>query len=84
MEIRFYWKRLYDNSFFNSLSIEVIENSAEEICGAVTELNDRIDGNWTGPDYYIADYLTKENIAHRSKAYFSAFFVEENKDVFTN
>ncbi len=84
MEIRFYWKRLYDNSFFNSLSIEVIENSAEEICGAVTELNDRIDGNWTGPDYYIADYLTKENIAYRSKAYFSAFFVEENKDVFTN
>jgi len=84
MEIHFHWKRLYENTFFNSLSIEVIENSAEEISGAVSELNDRIDGNWTGPDYCIADYLTKENVAHRSKAYFSAFFVEENKDVFTN
>ncbi|HIN75942.1 MAG TPA: TIGR04372 family glycosyltransferase [Rhodospirillales bacterium] len=84
METRFYWKRLYEKSFFESLSIEVIENSAEDICGAVSELNDRLDGNWTGPDYRVADYLTKENIGHRSKAYISAFFVEENKDVFTH
>ena len=84
METRFYWKRLYENSFFKSLSVEVIENSAEEICRAVTELNDRIDGNWTGPNYLIADYLTKENVGYRSKAYISAFFVEENRDIFTN
>jgi len=84
METRFSWKRLYDNSFFKSLSVEVIENSAEEICGAVTELNDRLDGNWAGPDYRVADFLTEQNMGHRSKAYISAFFVEQNKDVFTH
>jgi len=84
MESRFYWKRLYDDLFFQSLAIEVIENSSEEICRAVTELNDRIDGNWTGPNYLIADYLTKENVGYRSKAYISAFFVEENRDIFPN
>ena len=84
MEARFHWKRLYDNSFFNSLSIVVVENSSEEISGAVTELNDRIDGKWTGPDYLVADFLTKDNIGHRSSAYISAFFVQENKDIFSD
>ena len=84
MEAHFHWKNLYDDFFFKSLSIEVVENSSEEISGAVTELNDRIDDNWTGPDYFVADFLTKENIGHRSKAYISAYFVEENKDVFTH
>ena len=83
MEARFHWKRLYDSSFFKSLSIEVVENTSEEICGAVTELNDRIDGEWNGPDYLVADFLTKDNIGHCSNAYISAFFVRENKDIFT-
>tara|TARA_B100001123_G_C15318152_1_gene1026943 strand:- start:1633 stop:2850 length:1218 start_codon:yes stop_codon:yes gene_type:complete len=83
METRFHWKRLYDSSFFKSLSIEVVENTSEEICGAVTELNDRIDGEWNGPDYLVADFLTKDNIGHCSNAYISEFFVRENKDIFT-
>ena len=79
MEVRFHWKRLYDDSFFKSLSIEVVENSSEEISGAVTELNDRIDGNWVGPDYPVADFLTEENVGHCSNAYISALFIQENK-----
>ena len=84
MEVRFHWKRLYDDSFFKSLSIEVVENSSEEISGAVEELNDRIDGKWVGPNYPVADFLTKENVGHCSNAYISALFIQENKDIFTD
>jgi putative glycosyltransferase (TIGR04372 family) len=84
MEARFHWKCLYDDSFFKSLSIEVVENSSEEISGAVTELNDRIDGKWVGPDYPVADFLTKENVGHCSNAYISALFIQNNKDIFTD
>jgi len=82
MEAQFHWKSFYGLDIYQELAIEVIENTPQEITGAVTEINDRIDGVWAGPSYPVADFLTKDNLAYNSKAYLSSFFVEENKDIF--
>lgn len=82
MERQFYWKKFYRDDFFEHLGVEMIENSADEVYGAVTEMNSRIDGNWTGTTYPVASYLTSSNLARRSKALFPSQFVESNYDIF--
>jgi len=82
METRFYWKKFYDHVFYQELSIEVVENTPQEITGAVIEINDRIDGVWAGPSFPVTDFLTKNNLGFSSTAYLSSYFVDENKDLF--
>jgi hypothetical protein len=82
MESRFHWTKFYDPFIYQELSIEVVENSPQEITGAVIEMNDRIDGVWTGSSFPVADFLTQNNLGHNSKAHISSFFIEENKDIF--
>ncbi len=84
MEKSFYYKKiLYDENFFNSLNIEVVNNSPEELAAAILEINQRIDRVWNGPNYPLSDLL-HNNIGRNSKAVLSTKFIEMNPDIVGN
>jgi len=83
METRFHWKTFYDPVIYQELSIEVVENTPQEITGAVVEINDRIDGIWDGCSFPVTDFLTKGNLGYNSKAYLSSFSLRKTK-IFSN
>jgi len=81
MESAFYYKKLlYEESFFDSLRIEVVNNTAEEINASVLEINQRIDGEWSGHDYLLSDLLSG-HIGHDSCSVLSTAFAEMNPDI---
>ena len=82
MEEKFKWKLFYQDSSFQNLGIEVVDNTADEIKHAVVEINERIDGTWTGSSFSVADVLANENIAKPSEALFPSFFVLQNPELF--
>ena len=82
MEKQFKWKLFYQDTSFHNLGIEVIDNTADELTHALVEMNERIDGTWTGSSFRVADVLTNENIAKQSEALFPSFFVLQNPELF--
>ena len=83
LESKFHWKNFYDDNFFDQISIEVIDNTPEEIRAAVSELNDRLDHKWAGPDNLVSSYLNQNNVAINTEASFPEQFVEANPELFT-
>ena len=82
MEQQFKWKLFYQDTSFHNLGIEVIDNTVDELTHALVEMNERIDGAWTGSSFRVADVLTNENIAKPSEALFPSFFVLQNPELF--
>ena len=81
MEKEFYYKKLmYDEGFYKSMRIEIINNSSEEIMQSVIEINSRIDGTWDGVDYKL-DSILKDNIGRNSQSVLSTAFADLNKDI---
>jgi len=81
MEEKFYYKKITkDKSFFKSLSIEVVDNTDEEIALAAMEVNSRIDKTWDKENYPLSSML-KNHIGGVSKSYFSTSFIELNREI---
>ena len=70
----------FNKSILDSLSIELILNTEDEIAGGVKEINDRIDGSWCGSNYRLSSIL-KGHIGEVSKSYLSTYFAENNPDI---
>jgi len=73
----------YSKEIFDSLSVELISNTEDEIVGAVEEINNRIDGNWNGENYSLSSILSG-CIGESSQSYLSTFFAENNPDIMAN
>jgi putative glycosyltransferase (TIGR04372 family) len=82
MENRYHWKSFKRDEFYDQIKLEIIENSAEEIRYAVEEMNSRLDGDQSYPEYRVSKFLESYNIAKETNALFPSFFVEENPDIF--
>jgi putative glycosyltransferase (TIGR04372 family) len=82
LEEKFYYKEFYNREFIDNLGIDVVENTSEEMTGAILEINARLDNSWEGPDYPVRKFLKPSNAAFNSEAYMAAKFIELNPELF--
>jgi len=70
----------FNRKILDSLSIELVSNTEDEILDGVKEINNRIDGDWNGLNYSLSRIL-RGQIGEVSKSYLSTSFAQKNPDI---